>query len=201
MIYFENDIRKEYKDIYSLWREWDNKNFSSTIEKIRPLFKTIVNTIPYDTIIKNVDITKPFEEGYDFSVLMELKLPKNGTLYFDINTNIEGGIEYIYFGNGKELRDLINDEHAGLLLRPGIIESKKGFTYLRTKKDSSSKIAGKIMNDQLFFFRPDDDSGWLQISLNDKPDFVGYINKNEIKKYSDFPSSIRSQVKKIRGGC
>jgi len=160
--------------------------------------------VDYKTICSLINNSNVINEGFEFGSFIELKFPNNKTIFFDMNSDIPKTIEYIWLPSGEDLGSLImNYEKVEKFLRPGIINDSDGFTNLRKETNGNSKIIGRLLNNQLFFYSPNSYSNWWAIYRKDnsfeKP--MGYIHKSKIKPYERFPNDIKNQLKKIRHGC
>ncbi len=67
-----------------------------------------------------------------------------------------------------------------------IIDDKDGFTNIRLKPNSKSKVIGKIKDGELFYCLSDDTKNeWIPIDFNDT--LSGYIHKSRVKFLKELP--------------
>jgi hypothetical protein len=76
-----------------------------------------------------------------------------------------------------------------------IINDKDGFVNIRKDKNATSAVIGKIYNDDIFGYDPDDKSDWVEIYQQISPANVvhGYIHKSRV-----FPLAYFKTIKNIK---
>jgi hypothetical protein len=79
-----------------------------------------------------------------------------------------------------------------------IINDKDDFVNVRKDKSINSPIVGKIYNDSIFGYDPDDKSDWLQIYKQDLETQNGYGKEGYIYKNRIFPLSKFRSIKNIK---
>jgi hypothetical protein len=83
-----------------------------------------------------------------------------------------------------------------------IINDKDGFVYVRKNKSINSPVVGKIYEDSIFGYNPDDKSDWLQIYKQDSKNGFGkegYVYKSRILPLSKF-RAIKN-IKSFKDSC
>jgi len=154
----------------------------------------------YETILNLIQKSKIITEGDLLVTLFELKFPNGNILYFDINTDTPKTIIDIWLPSGDMYVYDKKESSSDKLRRPAIINDKDGFTNVRKEANANSKIIGKFVANELFFFTPVSGTDWWPVYKNLTTPF-GYIYKNKITFYKDFPESIKKKVIKMRSGC
>lgn len=74
----------------------------------------------------------------------------------------------------------------------GLINDPDGYTNIREGKSSSTKIIGRILEEQEFLYYSDDSSNWwkVEIELENKSTIIGYIHNSRIKPVSNDQTTI-----------
>lgn len=159
-----------------------------------------IQNCSYETILNLIYKSKTIEEGDLLVTLFELKFPNGNIIYFDINTDTPKTIIDIWLPSGDKYIYDKNESFPDKLRRPAIINDKDGFTNIRKEANASSKIVGKFVANELFFFTPISGTSWWPVYKNSTTP-MGYIYKSKITFYKDFPEAIKKKVTKIRTGC
>jgi hypothetical protein len=154
----------------------------------------------YETILNLIQRSEIIEEGDLLVSLFELKFPNGNIIYFSINSDTPKTIIDIWLPSGNDYT-FGKRNHIVKLCRPGIINDRDGFTNIRKEADANSQIVGKFVTNELFFFTPVSGSNWWPVYKNETSPCVGYIYKNKITFYKDFPEVIKKKVIKMRTGC
>ena len=156
----------------------------------------------YVNICKQIELSPVYNEGTEFSTLLELKLSEKDIIFFEINKDTPKQIQYIWLSSGESLGDLVQgNKNIEKLKRPGIINDPDGYTNVRGKPNKHSQITGKFIKDEVFYYTPTNDNDWWSVYKEDGEKQIGYIHKSRILKYTDFPPKLKERVKKQRGGC
>jgi hypothetical protein len=135
-----------------------------------------------------------------------LTFPNKKKIYFALNAdtvfqeNYPAQIDDIYLSNGKSL---ISYDCNGVpekllfrgLLNPEIIKSSLN-VYQRPETKSISN--NKIMLNQIFYFSPNESDWWEIFNYEDQKS-LGFIKKDNIIMFNDFPKSIKDKI--LREGC
>jgi hypothetical protein len=164
-------------------------------------FDELTNKLTIKEIEKVIDMSELSTDGYEFGIILELALSKKYSVYFDLDSDIPGKIERIYLKDAIEIGSKENHYPKEQLFRPGTINDTDGYTNLREKPDSKSKIVGRLKTNELFFYSPIGDSDWYPVKKEETSKILGYIHKTRITKYSNLPKLVKRKVDKIRGGC
>jgi hypothetical protein len=177
---------------------------SATLEsyyfkKIRAHVAELSQGCNFETISKLINNSNIYNEGWDLGSYVELKFPNGIILYFEMNTDPPESINCIWLPSGKAL-DVYNNGNE-MLRRPAIINDKDGFTNVRKEANANSQVVGKFVTNELFFFTPVSGSNWWPVYRNETSSCIGYIYKNKITFYRDFPEFIKKEVIKMRTGC
>ena len=164
-------------------------------------FDELTNKLTINEIVKLIDISELSTDGYDFGIILELPLSKNYSVFFELDADIPGKIEGIYLMDAIDIGGKEKDYPKEQLFRPAIINDTDGYSNLREKPDSKSKIVGRLKTNELFFYSPIGNSDWYPVKKEETSEILGYIHKTRITKYSNLPQLIKLKVDKIRGGC
>lgn len=173
---------------------------SSILNEVRKYKERLTLNLSYDSLISKIDSAKAYNEGYQFSNLMELELASDYSIFFEFG-DFPYKIEYLWLGNGESLGSVIFGDQSEKLLRPGIIKDKDGYSYLRESSNSKGRIIGRVLNGELFYYTPVGGEDWYPIYKLDGKLFLGYMHKSRIEKYANFSPKLKKKILKIRSGC
>lgn len=175
---------------------------SNVLNRMRTYKQQLTQGLDFKSICKQIEKSRVYNEGTEFSVLLELKLTENNIIFFEISSNIPKEIQNIWLSSGESLDDMV---HAHKTIekfkRPGIINDPDGYSNVREKPDKNSQITMKFVKDQIFYYTPTNKSDWWCVYKEEGGNPVGYLHKSRIVKYADFPRKLREKVNKQRGGC
>jgi hypothetical protein len=200
------NIGKLSKNDYFLYQK-EIASHSDTIEsKILSRMRTYKNQLTkglnYENICKQIEVSSIYNEGTDFSVLLELKLTERDIIFFELNKDTPKQIQYIWLSSGESLGNLVlGDKVIETFRRPGIINDQDGYSNIREKPDKSSKVVGKLIKDDIFYYTPTNESDWWAVYKDEGGKLIGYIHKSRILRYINFPPELKEKVKKQRSGC
>lgn len=187
------------RELFSQDKIWIEKmNFESyTMKEL--LKDTVVLCQGFDeqTILKLIQKAPIFNDGLELDDILELVFPNGNTLFYEINMDPPIKINLIWTPDGT----VLNSGSKMKFRRPGIINDKDSFTNIRKEADANSKVVGKFIANELFFFTPVSGSNWWPVYRSEVSPCIGYIYKSKITFYRDFPESIKKKVTKIRTGC
>lgn len=115
-------------------------------------------------------------------------------LYFMVNTESPRSFKYsdinsIYDGNGLSLVD--RDDYMKF---PAVINDPDGFTYVRERPSTKSKVKTKIRRNQIFLYTPIWGSGWCRAYSDDGSLFIGYIYRKRILPFDKCPVDIKKKM-------
>jgi hypothetical protein len=174
---------------------------SQTLIRMKVYQEQLIRGLNYESIYKQIELTSVYNEGTEFSSLLELKLTEKDVIYFEINKDTPKQIQYIWLSSGESLGDLVQgNKIIEKLKRPGIINDAHGYTNIRDKPDKGSQITAKLIKNEIFYYTPNE-SDWWSVYKEEGGKQVGYIHKSRILKYTDFTPKQKEKVKKQRGGC
>jgi hypothetical protein len=175
---------------------------SRTLLRMRVYKEQLTQGLNYESICKQIEESPVYNEGTEFSMLLELKLTERNIIFFELNKDTPKQIQYIWLSSGESLGDLVQgNKTIEKLKRPGIINDPDGYSNVRDKPDKNSQITAKFIKDEVFYYTPTNDSDWWCVYKEEGGKQVGYIHKSRILKYADFPPKLKEKVKKQRGGC
>lgn len=175
---------------------------SFTLLKMRNYKQLLTEGLDLHNIIKHIESSSVYNEGWEFSKILELKLSQDDIIYFELNTDTPKQIMYIWLPSGESLSDLIGENNKiELLKRPGIINDKDGYTNIRESQNIDSRIIEKFYKNNVFYYTPMCNSDWWPVYKKESDDKLGYIHKSKILIYKFFPVNLKNEVKKLRGSC
>ena len=175
---------------------------SVLMQKIkREYYNELTDNLRLETILQLVDRADMYNDGYLFGVILELRLPTQYSIYFEIDSDIPGLIERIYKRDAIALCSSGSDTYVEQLFRPGMINDKDGYTNIRKEQSQNSQVVYKMKRNDLFFYSPIGGSDWYPISKDDGGKIIGFIHKSRIIKYQSFTKTMKEKVERIRGGC
>ena len=181
--------------------EQNANKYESRLMQIMKNDKSLfIQNCNYETILNLIQKSKIIEEGDLLVTLFELKFPNGNIIYFDINTDTPKTIIDIWLPSGNMYVFDNKESFLDKLRRPAIINDKDGFTNIRKEANASSKIVGKFVTNELFFYTPVSGTDWWPVYKNLTTP-MGYIYKSKITFYKNFPDSIKKKVIKMRSGC
>lgn len=175
---------------------------SKILNRMRIYMKQLTKGLNYENICKQIEVSSVYNEGTEFSVLLELKLTERDVIFFELNKDTPKQIQYIWLSSGESLGDLVLGEKVvEKLKRPGMIYDPDGYSNIRGKPDKSSKVIGKLIKDDIFYYTPTNESDWWAVYKEEGGKLVGYIHKSRILRYVNFPPKLKEKVRDQRCGC
>lgn len=181
-----------------------NINESTTssyiFKKVKAHFSDLTDELSLSELMHLIEKAKAYNEGLQFSDYLELSLSERKKIYFELNTDTPTQIIYVWLSNGCSLYSIINNElYPHKLLLVGTINDKDGYVNIRDKPSKDAKVIDKITDKEYFYYVPNSDSDWLEVSRkDDMKSIIGYVHKSRILKYSEMPYEIRKVVIKDR---
>jgi hypothetical protein len=164
--------------------------------------KQLTQGLEYGQLCKLIDLSSVYNEGFEFSMILELKFSDKVSVYFEMNQDTPKQIQYIWLTSGESLDDLAQrSKFIERFLCPGILNDPLGFTDIREKPDNKSKIVGRLIKNNVFYYTPNGFTDWWSVYKVDGGKQLGYIHRSRILKFSEFPSKLKKIVKKQRSGC
>jgi len=175
---------------------------SRTLLRMRVYKQKLAQGSNYESVCKQIESSSVYNEGTEFSMLLELKLSENNIVFFEINQDTPKQIQYIWLCTGESLGDLVQGiKSVEKFKRPGTISDPDGYVNVRIKPDKSSQIVGKFIKDEIFYYTPISGSEWYPVYKEEGGKQFGYIHRSRILKYIEFTPKLKEKVKKQRGGC
>ena len=159
----------------------------------------IIDTLSLKALNEIIRKAPVSRDGLWMDSLVEIKLSDKKTIYFQIYLDQPSSIDHIWLSDGIDF--LSDKEYKEYFRRPGIINDTDGYTNIREQPNAKSKIVRRILKNELFFFMPVSDSDWYRVYSNESSSSIGYIHKNKITTYDNFPEKIKRKVRKMRSGC
>jgi hypothetical protein len=182
-ILYRKDTITEFSDIYFL-HKIDNVQISK-------YFFDLTQGISYESmclLIKNVEIQ---DEGIGFSDYAILTFKNKKKVFFLLGAETPTEIVYIWLNDGEDLYDKLHNKKREVftIQWQGIIN--KPFAELHEKADKNSKITEKLMPNQVFDYSPIGVEWW---PVYDHGKLKGYIKKEDIIKFEDFPKKLKGKL-------
>lgn len=175
---------------------------SQTLLKMRFFKHQLTKGLNFENICQQIEVSPVYNEGTEFSMLLELKVTEKDIIFFELNKDTPKQILYIWLSSGESLGDLVQgNKTIEKLKRPGIINDPDGYCNVREKPYKNSKITAKFIKDEVFYYTPTNESDWWCVYKEEGGKQIGYIHKSRILKYADFPPKLKEKVKKQRNGC
>ncbi len=175
---------------------------SMVLEKAREYLFDLTFGLNHKSIEILIDYSMVYNEGFEFSNLMELVFPNQKSVFFEMSNSNNTKVAHVWLANGESLSGKIQrDSIVEKLLRPGMILSSEDSVDIISAPETGSQIVSKMLKDTVFYFSPNYFSDWWAISWVDGSKFLGYIHKSKILAYRYFPEKFKKRVKNIRGGC
>ena len=79
---------------------------------------------------------------------------------------------------------------------PAVINDPDGFTYVRERPSTKSKVKTKIRRNHIFLYTPIWGSDWYR-AYSDGSLFIGYIYRKRILPFDECPVDIKKRMRKI----
>lgn len=204
--FLEDSLKKEYNRIPSqimTYREkkvniYKTPSYIFTITK--PYFNKLTFGLSYAEISKQINKAIIFNDGLDFTDYLELTLKGNQRIYFQFTADMPTIIERVWLNDGTALDDLVNNEKSKQkLLLVGSINDKDGYVNIREKKFEKSKIVGKIIEGDFFYYIPNSIDDWWEISKEDNfKKMLGFIHKSKILNYKSLSTKLKNKIRDSR---
>lgn len=191
-MYAQHSAKDCLYDLYKVLSTCHNKDYIGIGDcnySISSLYQGKNERIIFDAI-KNACI---FSYGNPLDSVVEVNLG-NKVLYFMVNTESPRSFKYsdinsIYDGNGLSLVD--RDDYMKF---PAVINDPDGFTYVRERPSTKSKVKTKIRRNQIFLYTPIWGSGWCRAYSDDGSLFIGYIYRKRILPFDKCPVDIKKKM-------
>lgn len=137
-----------------------------------------------------------FSYGNPLDSVVEFNLGDK-VLYFMVTTEPPrsfkfSDIDCIYDSNGCNL--LYEEDYMKF---PAVINDPDGFTYVREKPSTKSKVKTKIRKNQIFLYTPIGGSDWYRVYSDDGSLFIGYIYRKRMLPFDKCPVDIKKKMTKI----
>ena len=137
-----------------------------------------------------------FSYGNPLDSVVELDLGDKA-LYFMVTTEPPRSFRYsdincVYDSKGCNL--LYKEDYMKF---PAVINDPDGFTYVRERPSTKSKVKTKIRRNQIFLYTPIWRSDWCRAYSDDGSLFIGYIYRKRILPFDECPVDIKKRMRKI----
>lgn len=197
LLFNEKSSNEQFSEIY-----WDASLDSAMIKKTRSFFNELTSGLKKDEVLKIIDKAEISDEGLKFSVYVKLVLSETNQIYFELGSDLPSIVDKIWLNDGVLLGSKIRAERPiQKLLLVGTIEDKDGYTNIRKTPSTQSKVVGKIMENEYFFYVPNYISDWWLVSKKDDlKTIIGYVHKSRIIKYGKMSKRLQDQISKERNG-
>ena len=134
-----------------------------------------------------------FSYGNPLDSVVELDLGDKA-LYFMVTTEPPRSFRYsdincVYDSKGCNL--LYKEDYMKF---PAVINDPDGFTYVRERPSTKSKVKTKILRNQIFLYTPIWRSDWCRAYSDDGSLFIGYINRKRILPFDKCPVDIKKKM-------
>jgi len=196
---FQNNIQLFYSILYgnsdilisTIYN--DVKYGMFTLSEIKKYYLELTQQVTYDSIlivIKNLTI---HDDGLHFTEYAILNFSNGKKIYLELGLDSPVKIIGIWLNNGDDLADLIKNEKPDKLLWEGIINIKnhKEWLELHELPSTNSKITVKLLPNQIFTYTPIGDKDWWPVV--DHGHLLGFIQKNDVVMYLNFPKSLKDK--------
>lgn len=195
LLYNEQTTDKMLSEVY-----WDAALDSVIFKKMKPYLNELTGRLSKDEIFKIIDKAEVSDEGLQFAVYLELSFSKHNKIYLELGADIPTIIDKIWLNNGILLGSKVrNESPVQTLLLVGTINDKDGYTNIRERPSKNAKITDKITDKEYFYYVPNSNSDWWQVSRKDDiKAIVGYVHKDRILKYSAISNEMKKKVTKDR---
>lgn len=195
-LYNGKETNKKFSDVY-----WEATLNTQMLKELKPYMNELTNGLSQNEIFKIIDEAQISDEGLKFGIYVELSFPNGKNLYFELGSkDMPVIIQNIWLSDGTLLDSKVHKEsNAEELLLVGMINDNDGFTNVRYKPSTSSKVVAKISNNKYLYYVPNSDREWWAVAMKDDiKAIIGYVHKSRIIKYSDMPREIKRKVIKER---
>lgn len=178
------DLYKVLGTCQSKYIDIDNNTYS-----VKSLYQGKSDSIIFAAITK----AHVFSYGNPLDSVVVLDLGDKA-LYFMVTTEPPRSFRYsdincAYDSNGRNL--LIKEDYMKF---PAVINDPDGFTYVRERPSTKSKVKTKIRRNQIFLYTPIWGSGWCRAYSDDGSLFIGYIYRKRILPFDKCPVDIKKEM-------
>ncbi|MFN9582475.1 MAG: SH3 domain-containing protein, partial [Bacteroidota bacterium] len=194
-LYNEKTTDQKISEMY-----WDATLDSGMFNKIKPYLNELTGGLPKNEVYKIIDKSEISDEGLQFAVYLELSFSKNNKIYLELGSDMPSIIDKIWLKDGTLLGSKVrNESPVQKFLLVGILNDKYSYANVRVAPSNEAKVIDKIINKELFYYVPNSNSDWLQVSRKDDiKATIGYVHNSQILKYSAMPNEIQKKVVKER---
>lgn len=178
------DLYKVLGTCQSKYIDIDNNTYS-----VKSLYQGKSDSIIFAAITKG----HVFSYGNPLDSVVVLDLGDKA-LYFMATTEPPRSFRYsdincAYDSNGRNL--LSKEDYMKF---PAVINDPDGFTYVRERPSTKSKVKTKIRRNQIFLYTPIWGSGWCRAYSDDGSLFIGYIYRKRILPFDKCPVDIKKKM-------
>ena len=172
---------------------------SFVLLEVREFKKQLTQGLSYNQICKLIDSSQLSDDGWEFAMHLEIKFPDDATVFFEMDKDPPNKIEYIWLPDGESLTNILQGiKKVEKFQRPGIINDPDGYTNIREKPDKNARIVGRFIKNEIFYYTPTNQSNWWPVYKKNAGPQIGYIYRNRILTYPNFPPKLKEIVKKER---
>jgi hypothetical protein len=204
--FLQDSLKKEYSDIPFQLRNSREKKIniyktsSFLFKKAKPYFNRLTLGLTHAEISKQIEKAIIFNDGLNFTDYLELTLKGNQKIYFQFTADMPTIIEDIWLNDGVLFDDLMNNEKSKeKLLLVGGINDKDGYVNIRETKFGKSKVVGRIKNNDFFYYIPNSENDWWEVSKEDNyRKTQGFVHKSRILNYTYLSTELKNKIKKSR---
>ncbi len=169
---------------------------SYVFKNVRQNLEDITFGLTYDEVVNIIDNAVVSTQGLKFSEIIELRFPGEKRIFMELNKDTPTQVLWVWLNNATLLDDVINGStNPQRLMLPGTINDSDGFVNIRKDPDVNSQIVDKFLEDDIFYYIPDNDVNWWQVAhVEDSRTIVGFIHKSRIINYNDMSVELKQKV-------
>lgn len=196
ILYDKKSINKNLSSFY-----WDAVLDTSMLKKIRPYTDELTCGLSKNELLSIIDDAEISDEGLQFSVYIKLSMTNGKHIYFELGSkDLPSIIQNIWLSDGVLFSSIIQNEiPVQKLLLVGASNEKEGYTIVRKNPSNSSDVVDRFTIKEYFYYVPNSTNDWWLVARKDDTRAIlGYVNKNQIMKYSEMPNEVKMHARKDR---
>ncbi|MGC8825351.1 MAG: hypothetical protein ACP5PZ_12310 [Bacteroidales bacterium] len=198
-----------YKSDHNLYHVVDTEYFNIKEEVILSYRKELTQDLSYNEIIEIINNLEEFYDGDIWDRYVQLRFKDNKRIFFVFEENDFGIFltDRIYLSDGYSLISypinvwtsegiIINKGYKRwkLLFRGIINDNISTYVEIHEKPDNNSRSVRKIYANFVFYFSPYEvNKDWYEV-YNENIDFIGYIQKNKVVTFDNFPKWLKEKI-------
>lgn len=190
-MYAQHSCKDCIYDLYKVLGTCQSKyiDIGNNTYSVKSLYQGKSDSIIFAAITK----AQVFSYGNPLDSVVVLDLGDKA-LYFMVTTEPPRSFRYsdincAYDSNGRNL--LSKEDYMKF---PAVINDPDGFTYVRERPSTKSKVKTKIRRNQIFLYTPIWGSGWCRAYSDDGSLFIGYIYRKRILPFDKCPVDIKKKM-------